>query len=235
MTITTRAAKGGPLTHAEMDENFTDLRDGVNLMVPKDQGAGIKVDSLGTPTFGWRDLIGSVFVPDPTGLTAPAYETYRGLLKQYCFDVNDEAQLLYHLPHDYLPGSTIHIHVHWSHNSPDVTGGSVTWAFDLSHAKGYNQGAFSDPITIAEIQNASTTQYQHMICEAPASISGGAPNLLDTSLLEPDSLIIGRIRLVDNNITTTGPTPCVFLHTVDIHYQSTGVATKNRSPNFYGT
>lgn len=234
MTITTRAAKGGPLTHAEMDENFTDLRDGVNLMVPKDQGAGIRVDSLGVPTFAWHDLIGTVFVPDLTDPAAPAYSTYSGVIRQYEFQVNDEAQLLFHMPHDYVPGTTIYIHAHWSHTASDVTGGSVTWGFDLSHAKGHDQEAFSTPITIVEIQNASTTQRQHMVCEAPASISGGGPNLLDTDMIEPDCLIIGRIRLVANNITSTGPQPNVFLHTVDIHYQSSGVGTKNRAPNFWG-
>lgn len=234
MTITTRAAKGGPLTHAEMDENFTDLRDGINLMVPKDPGEGIKVDSLGTPTFGWHDLIGTVFVPDPTDPQAPTYATYRGVLHQYEFQENDEAQLLFHLPHDYVLGTTIYIHAHWSHIASDVTGGSVTWGFDLSYAKGHNQAAFSNPITIAEIQNASTVQYQHLVCEAPASIVGGAANLLDTNLIEPDGLVIGRVRLIANNLTSVGPQPNIFLHTVDIHYQSSGVPTKNRAPNFWG-
>ena len=234
MTITTRAGKGSSLTHAELDQNFTDLRDGVDLMVPKDSGKGIKVDSLGTPTFGWHDIIGQVFVPNRTAPEAPAYATYRGVLQQYQFSVNDEAQLQFHMPHDYVMGTTIYIHAHWSHTSAIVTGGSVTWGFDLSYAKGHGTGAFSSPITIAAIQNASTTQYQHLVCEASASVTGGSVSLLDTSLLEPDGLLFGRIRLIANNITSSGAVPDPFLHSVDIHYQSSGVPTKNRAPNFWG-
>lgn len=234
MTITTRAGKGTALTHDELDENFTDLRDGVDAKVPKDKGTGIKVDSQGTPTFGWHDLIGEVFVPNEAAPNAPSWDTYIGGLKQYQFQVNDEAQVVYHLPHDYLPSSQIFVHTHWSHNSPNVTGGSVTWGFELTYAKGHNQGAFSLPINIVEVQNASTTAHQHMVCEAPASVDGGAANLLDTLLLETDGIIVGRIYLVSNNLTvSSGPIPDVFLHTADIHYQSTSVPTKNRLPDFW--
>lgn len=234
MTITTRAGKGSALTHAEMDENFTDLRDGIDAKVPKTKGTGIKVDSTGTPTFGWHDLIGNVFVPDPAGPTAPTYNTYIGGLKQYQFTVGDEVQATYHLPHDFLPASQIFIHVHWSHNSTLVTGGSVTWGFELTYSKGHNQAPFSAPINIVEVQNGSTTQYQHLVCEAPASVTGGGANLLDSDLLEPDGVIIGRVYLVANNLTvSSGPVPEVFFHTADIHYQSTNVPTKNRLPDFW--
>jgi hypothetical protein len=235
MTITTRAGKGAALTHTELDTNFTDLRDGVALAVPKTAGSGLKVDSLGTPTFGWQDLLGTFFVPDITALTAPNYATFRGGIKQWQFAVNDEASVLFHLPHDYVPGSDIHVHVHWSHGSSLVTGGTLTWGFELSYAKGHNQAAFAAPITVVEIQAASTTAFQHMICEAPASIAGGSANLLNTSLLEVDGILTGRLYLATNALTvSSGPVPDIFAHTVDIHYQSTGVATKNRAPNFYG-
>jgi hypothetical protein len=91
------------------------------------------------------------------------------------------------------------------------------------------------PITITEQQAASTDQYQHMICEALASTPGGAANLLDTNLLEPDGMLFGRIFMFSNDLTVSeGDPDCVFLHEVDIHYQSTGVSTLNRQPDFYG-
>lgn len=234
MTITTRAGKGSELTHAELDANFTDLRDGVNLMVPKTKGKGLKVDSLGTPSFGWHDLMSDLFVHDYTDPLAPAYVTYRGGIRQRRFAVNKEAQVSFHLPHDYVVGTNIHIHVHWSHNSALVTGGSVTWGFELIYAKGHNQGAFSAPIIITEFQSASVVQYQHMICEAPASIQGGSANLLDTDNLDVDGLIFGRVYLAANAMTVSGGgVPDPFLHQVDIHYQSTGVPTKQRAPDFW--
>jgi hypothetical protein len=234
MAITTRAQKGGPLTHAELDENFTDLRDGLNLIVPKTQGKGLKVDSLGTPTFGWHDLMSDLFVHDYADPLAPDYVTYRGGIRQRKFAVNDEAQVSFHLPHDYVMGSDIHIHTHWSHNSPLVTGGSVTWGFELIYAKGHNQAAFSAPIVITEFQTANPIQYQHMVCEAPASIIGGSANMLDSNDLEVDGMIFGRVYLAANALTVSGGgVPAPFLHQVDIHYQSTGVPTKQRAPDFW--
>jgi hypothetical protein len=85
-----------------------------------------------------------------------------------------------------------------------------------------------------EQQNALATQYMHMVCEAPASIPGGSANLLDTDDIEVDGMVFGRVYLVANNITVSGgAVPDVFLHQVDIHYQSTNVATKQRSPDFW--
>jgi hypothetical protein len=232
--IRTRAEKGSALTHAEADENFTDLRDGVNAQVPKTKGAGIRIGPNGAESFGWHDLTGTVYVHDPTDPLAPECVPYIGGIRQYRFAVNDEAELIFHLPHDYAPGTDIYIHAHWSHDSTLVTGGSVTWGFELTYAKGHDQAAFTPTITIVEVQNASLVQRQHMICEAPASIAGGSANLLDTATIEVDGLVFGRVYLATNAITVSaGLVPSPFLHTVDIHYQSTGVPTKKRSPDFW--
>ncbi len=234
MTIRTRASKGSALTHAELDENMTDLRDGVDLRIPKTKGKGLKVDSLGTPSFPWKDIVGFMHVHDQTDPLAPDFATYIGGIRQYQFAVSDEAQLMFHLPHDYLPGSNIFVHAHWSHAGALVTGGTVTWGFELTFAKGHNQAAFGPTINVVEMQSASVVPYQHMICEAPASIQGGSANLLDTDVLETDGLLFGRIYLVQNNITVSGGgVPQPFAHTVDIHYQSTGVGTKSRAPDFW--
>jgi len=230
MTITTRAGKGAELTHAELDANFAHLRDGVDARVPKGRADGIKIES----DYGWHDLLGHLFVPDYSAPEAPTLSTYVGGIKEHLLAEGDEVQVRVHLPHDYLMGSNLHIHTHWSHNATTVTGGSVTWGMELTYAKGHNQGAFAGTIIITEQQTASTIQRQHMICEAPASISGGSANLLDTDDLEVDGLIFGRVYLVSNDLeVSSGPVPDVFLHQVDIHYQSTNVATKQRAPDFW--
>lgn len=234
MAIVLRSVKGSALTHAEMDQNFIDLRDGVDLMVPRTQGKGLRTDSQGTPSYGWHDLLGTVFVPDPQAINAPSYELYVGTLYQYQFAVNDEGQFVFHLPHDYVVGTDIYIHAHWSHNSTDVTGGQVTWGFQVTYAKGHDQASFSIPVSIVEVQEVSTTRYQHMVCEGPASIVGGSATLLNTNLLEPDGLIFGKVYLAANTMTVSqGGIPDPFLHTVDIHYQSAVIGTKSRSPDFW--
>lgn len=231
MAIVTRAGKGTPLTHTELDQNFIDLRDGVDLMVPKDSLKGIKVDSEGTPDWGWHDLLGTVQVYGDAGDASRA--TYRGGIKALQFAESEQAYVDFHMPHDYVPGSQLFIHIHWSHVSTLVTGGSTTWGFELMYSKGHNQAAFAAPITASVNQDASTTQYQHMIAEVACSVTGGSGVALDTDDLEVDGIIQCRVYLDSNDITSSGAVPDPFVHFVDIHYQSTGVPTKNKAPDFW--
>ena len=234
MSITTRTSKGSPLTHTELDTNFTDLRDGLALQVPKTQNSGIKVDSLGTPSYPWHDLVGHIFV-DPNDPDNAQYNVYRGGIKapQFIANVSD-AYVNFHMPHDYVVGSPIYIHVHWSHNSTLVTGGSVTWGLECMYSKGHDQDFFELPVLITVAQVASTVQYQHLVAETAASTSGGSLVQLDTDKLEPDGVIQCRVYLDSNDMTvSSGLVPNPFVHFVDIHYQSTCVGTKSRAPNFW--
>jgi hypothetical protein len=232
MAITTRAGKGSDLTYAELDTNFTDLRDGINTMLPGTEGTGIKVDSLGTATFAWEDLLGTLVIDDNNANCA-TYQVYRGNLRQLQIPEGKEAYISFHLPHDYVPGTDLFIHTHWSHNSANVTGGSLTWAFELSYAKGHQQQAFSAPVVATVVQNSSNTTYWHHVAETAASVSGGSGSQLDTDLIEVDGLILCRVYLDSNDLTVSAGTVNPYLHAVDIHYQSTSVGTKNKAPGFY--
>jgi len=83
------------------------------------------------------------------------------------------------------------------------------------------------------VQAANTTRYQHMIAETALSISGGSGTQLDTDLIEVDGLLFCRLYLDSNDLTDSVAPPDPFVHFVDIHYQSTGVPTKNRAPDFW--
>jgi hypothetical protein len=162
-------------------------------------------------------------------------EQYVGGIYAIRFDESESAFVNFHIPHDYVVGSPIHIHAHWSHNDGYVTGGSATFGFEMIYAKGHNTGAFGPTITASVLQNASTTRYQHMIAEVQASTTGGSGTSLDTDLIEPDGVICCRMFLDSNDITTSDLSVAYpFVHFVDIHYQSTGIGTKNRAPNFWG-
>jgi hypothetical protein len=216
-----------------MDTNFTDLRDGIGgLQIPKTQNTGIKVDSLGTPTFAWHDLTATLYAA--SGGQPATFNTYRNGIRQWQFVAeSDELFCDFHLPHDYDIGTDLHIHVHWSHASATVTGGSVTWAFELTYAKGHDQGAFPASKTVTVQQNASTTQYQHMVAETTATTVGGSGTQFDTDDMEPDGLLICRFYLDSNDITDSVVVPDPFVHAVDVHYQSTGVGTKAKVPDFW--
>lgn len=204
---------------------------GGGAVLDKTSGKGIKVDTT-TPTFGWRDLLGQIRTRG-VGSDDPNDATYNGNIKAYQFSVGDECWVDYHIPHDYVPGTDIYLHFHWSHNSAIVTGGSVTWGADITYAKGHDQAAFPATVNITVVGNASTTQYQHIITEVQISTSGGGANQIDTDNLEPDGVIMIRGYLSANNITSGGAVPDPFLHFKDIHYQSTNIATKNKVPDFY--
>lgn len=231
MTITIRADKGSELTHTEMDTNFTDLRDGVELQVPKTKGTGLKIDSAGTPDFGWHDIngVGSVI----GGANDPSIDVYRNTIPEFHFAEGNEVLFRFHLPHDYAMGTDIFVHVHWSHNSTLVTGGSCTWAFESTCAKGHDQQAFVTPKIVSVVQNASATQYQHMIAETAMSVGGGSATQFDTAEIEVDGVILTRMYLDSNDLISSGAIPDPFVHFVDIHYQSTGVPTKQRAPDFW--
>lgn len=234
MTITTRAQKGSELTWNELDTNFTELRDGANLMVPKTQNSGIKVDSTGTPSYAWHDLHSTLHTDPSNPATAPSFVTYQGNIKSRQFDVGDEAFIEFHLPHDYVMGSEIFIHSHWSHTSSTVTGGNITWGFELLYAKGHNQQAFSStPVDVAVLQAAPLIQRQHMVAETSITSESGSATSFPVAVMEPDGILICRVFLDANNIQDSVTQPKPFLHFVDLHYQTTNVGTKNKSPSFW--
>lgn len=229
MAIVTKVDKGSPLTHNEMDNNLVELDTiPTGKIFPKTKGIGIKIDT-DSPEFGWHDIIGTLYQNGTA-----VFANHIGGIKSLQFSESDDSTIGFHLPHDYLMGSPIYVHVHWSHASALVTGGSVTWAFETTYSKGHNQAAFATPKIISIVQAASLIPYQHMIAEGAMSTTGGSATQLITEDLEVDGLILCRLYLDSNDITTSNASIVnPFAHFVDIHYQSTGVPTKNKAPDFW--
>lgn len=203
-----------------------------NIIISKTSGEGIKLDPA-TPTFGWRDIIGPV-VPKATGAGSPTRRQYAGgNVYDWSFAENDVCDFGFHIPHDYVPGSDLHIHVHWSHNGTNITGNAV-FTFYWQYAKGHNQANFhaekSTTITYNTTDLATTPQYRHRIDEvAITASSGDSSHTLNTDI-EVDGVIMGQLKLTTLPTITGGN---LFIHTVDLHYQSTNLATKQKAPNFW--
>jgi hypothetical protein len=203
-----------------------------NYVCEKTQGNGIKVDKI-SPTFPWRDMLGEIFVKG-VGANDPGWALYRDGINAYQFSANDEAWINFHMPHDYLTGSDLHIHFHWSHIGTLVTGGTTTWGAEVLYSKGHNQAAFGASVTSTIQDDASATQYQHIITEVQLSADSPSASQIDNVLIEPDGLLLVRAYLSSNDITVSGGgVPDPFLHYTDIHYQSTNIGTKNKAPDFY--
>jgi hypothetical protein len=201
-----------------------------NLVLANATNHGIQVDTT-TPVWGWRDMLGQLTIRGG-GIQDPSWVVYRGVIYQYQFTLNDEVTISFHLPHDYVPGTDIYAHTHWSLNGAGITQ-NCTWEFSSIYSKGHDQEAFSAVTVTSFLQASSTTQYQHMIAETPISSAGGTAGVLyANSVFEVDGLIIMRVKLSANSGTGTG-TSRPFLHMVDLHYQSTNMATKGKAPAFY--
>ncbi|KKN32990.1 hypothetical protein LCGC14_0808160 [marine sediment metagenome] len=213
------------------------------LVFEKASGNGIKVDQA-TPTFGFADLLGDQFSRN-TGGTKPTLTTYNGDVDAWQFSDGDEAYLTYHIPHDYVPGTDIHLHIHWSQNNTGATGGTIDFKYFAVYAKGHNQASGSvftgfsgNPITATfssiDINDAGSglNQYQQHITEITISGASATSALFDRDDFEPDGVIELTLEMDANNLTGTPSDP--FIHYADIHYQTTGlIGTKSRTPDFY--
>ena len=239
MTITTRAGKGSALSHTEMDVNFTDLRDGVGgLQLPKTSGLGIKVDSTGTPTFPWRDLIGDI-TPKTSGAGAPTLAAFRGgNVRGFFYSAGDDGDAIFHIPHDYVPGSDMFLHLHWAHNGTAISGNLVV-DFYLTYAKGHDQAAFPAEVnrtltvTIPNPGIATVPQYRHRVDETQITAASPAASQIDSDIIEVDGLILVHFNATTIPTITGGTTNEPAFFTLDIHYQSTGVGTKGKAPDFW--
>ncbi len=204
------------------------------LIVPKASGNGIKIDTT-TPTFGFADIIGDQFAKN-TGASKPVLTTYNGAINGWQFGVGDEAYMTFHIPHDYVLGTPIFLHIHWSHIVTTVTGGTVTFKATSILAKAHNQQPFQSVPSVGTFTGtASTVQYQQILSEVLYSDSTPTGIQVDTDNLEPDSVIEMTFEVDANGITvSSGGVPDPFIHYVDIHYQTTSIiGTKSKAPDFY--
>jgi len=219
--------------------------------MPKATGSGIKVDNS-TPTFGFRDMLGSIQTRPAAGGGAaaqPDYVVYRGTIYAWRFGTNapnahnHEAFIEFHMPHDYVPGTDMFIHTHWSQITVDTGGaagvpGVACWDFDITYADGYGTaGGAGDPFVAPKtskiLQQGSTTQYGHMIAEVGFTGASDTSTTFDRTVFEVDGLILVRIYRDPTGGDDTLDQD-TFLHFVDIHYQTNGLmGTKDKNSPFY--
>lgn len=199
-----------------------------SIVLPSEAGKGIKVNTS-NPSYQWVDLIGNIMVnPGPVS-NKPDFTTYTNGIKQFQFLVDNEVFLEFHMHHDYVPGTDMYIHTHWSHSNPTVPSGVITWGFELLYAKGYSRQSFNATASVVTVSaSLAVPQYQHEISEIPFTNGDGSGGLINRNNLEPDGIFLVRCYL-QSNTGTVAP----FLHFCDMHYQSTGIGTVNRNYNFY--
>lgn len=211
------------------------------IVIPKDAGDGILVNTT-TPSYGWRDIIGRV-APKASGAGSPTRTLYSTNLYQWAFIANDVVDMEFHSPHDLVIGAyqgtsagqidNIYFHVHWSHNGTAISG---TLGFDVYHTfcAGHNVANFpsakTQTISYDTVDVATTPQYRHRIEEVAITGATATSAVFDRSDIVVDGLWIIQLKLTSLPTVTAGS---IFVHTCDLHYQSTNIGTAGKAPDFY--
>jgi len=181
--------------------------------------------ATGDANNGWRDMIGQITTPS-TEIGNPTREPVGDSdFTAYKFDLDEHVWIEYHINHDYRPGTPMYVHVHWLPDGTDTN--SVKWLVQYVYAKGHNQANynFGDGTgTSVEMEQAPPgTPFRHMTTEIASPIVNAD--------FEPDGILWIKLNRVSNGGSNNNDG--IFVLTVDVHYQSNAIATKNRSPNFY--
>ncbi len=226
------------------DFGFNDLKIGGSFypgdftVFKKASGAGgIKVDQA-VPTYGFADIIGDQFSKN-TGATKPTLTAYNGVINAWKFSNGDEAFISYHIPHDYVKGTDLFLHIHWSQNGAAATGGTVDFRYTAIYAKGHNQSNFTATPKTALFSSididdggSGLDQYRQHLTEVIITADVATSELFDRDDFEPDGVIELTLEMDATNLAGTVSEP--FIHFADLHYQTTGVfGTKDKVPNFY--
>ena len=209
-----------------------EVQSNLDWHIDKTSGVGIKVDTT-TPTFPWRDLIGLV-LPDPVVTTRPSIAAFQTGVNAYEYQNGDKLNCIFHMPHDYVPGSDMFLHLHWGHNGTAISG---TFEATAVCSYGSRDGVFGSPVTTT-ITDAGLTigacpQYCHPVTEVQLTAASPSAAQLDSDNLEVDGLVMVTFTVTTNPTITGGTSALPFIFTGDIHYQSTGIGTKQNASPFY--
>lgn len=204
---------------------------GAKLIVSKASGAGVHID-VEAPTWAWRDIIGRV-QPKTSGTGTPLRAAYAGgNTADYAFAAGDVTDFNFHIPHDWVPGTDLFFHVHWSHNGTSITGDAV---FDAYYQIAKRDGQFGAEknltITYATTNISNVPRYRHRVDETQMTAAAATPTMAATSEIEVDGIIMLTLKLT--TLPTIGGGGKLFIHTADIHYQSSNIGTKNKQSDFY--
>lgn len=205
------------------------------IAISKDQLSGIKVD-VENPTFAIMDLKGILRV-DVVGPTSPSLEVYRDNTRGFAYGAGDVQDWTMHVEHWNVVGGEKFLHAHIRHNGTSISGDLVV-TFDIVHNYGHSR-----PSSPAGIQKTLTIpsativadlpQYDTHILDVLIAQSGGGASLLDSDEWQPDDDIMVKMTVTTLPTITGGTTSKIFIPYVDIHCESTGIGTKNSSPDFW--
>lgn len=194
------------------------------ITIPKASGSGIMVDET-APTYPWKAVSISNFVPYGTPATLGAGATKPGAY--YYFSLNDVVWCQMELPSDYITGTDIYFYTNCFFDSTN-NGISYSWEYSAAYSKGFARGTMSTPVAVTTTSKYS--QSGRGIVEYNEALISGT-GLIPTANLLPGGFIGCQIKLV--TLAPNGASDEPALVTAGIMYQSSGMGTKSRGPNYF--
>jgi hypothetical protein len=128
-----------------------------------------------------------------------------------------------HIQHDYMPGTPLYPHVHWSHINA-APSGDVKWNFEYSVSKGHSVGTFGASTTVSKVQTAAA-QYTHHIAE----VADG--DVIPATNVEADSVVLIRLFRDPSDGADTFADDA-YLVAIDLHYKSQMCLTNEKASPF---
>jgi hypothetical protein len=155
------------------------------------------------------------------GANAPSLEVFRDGLRAWRFDNGASLKEIFlsaQLPHSYLEGSDIRLHVHWAHVEGSDNG-NVVWSAEYAWAS--NLEAMPASATPSSSPVAVSASQQYMPIITPIATLTGTGKRISSLLL---------VRLFrDPTVAGDTSTANVYLLEADLHFQKDSVGTVNET------
>ena len=208
------------LDNGELALNYNDGR-----LYYKNSTGNLKYFDVNPPVgMGWKDNVQQFSQAKGKGNTDPTWKDMGNGIYGMHFLPNNELFVNFHINHDYALGTLAYPHVHWLSDDIMLSGQSVVWQFSYVIAKGHQQGQslLTTPsiLQFSHIADGTEIIGEHMVSECDDNQA--------IDLLEPDTMIMGSVKLISTSIPGK-----VFGILADLHYLADRDHTPQKSPNFY--
>lgn len=195
---------------------------------------GIKVNNK----YPWMDVVGTLAPRSSSTGAAIQTSLFNALVAGYPLTATSVVDVIFHVPHDYMPGTDVFLHHHWGHQGTAISGSLVITANISMVTRTAGISVMTTPVvsttTISGLTITNMPKWSVRIDETQISTPGGSSTMLDTNAITPDSLIIIRystptIPSLSGSAVKNNP----YFFASDIHMQSNMIGTPNKDPNFY--
>ena len=175
---------------------------------------------------GWQDLIAPLNNSNAPGLSPPNW-TAMGSNGHYGlhFTAGESAFVTFHVTHDWA-GCLSYPHIHFLVDiDMTVPGETITWKLHYTIARGHHQTesltGIRETITLTYTTDGTETAGEHLILECSDAQA--------IDMLEVDSVIVMEVEMDAASVTGTEK---IYGLMADIHYESSGTLTNEKSPEF---